>query len=62
MSAAFDTLELDALVSCTVPANLRSRRVMERLGMTHDERDDYDHPNLEASSPLRRHVLYRISR
>ncbi len=33
---AFDVLHLDELVSLTVPANLRSRRVMEKLGMTHD--------------------------
>src|ERR1700689_2533620 len=33
---AFEDLGLDNLVSFTVPENLRSRRVMEKLGMTHD--------------------------
>jgi RimJ/RimL family protein N-acetyltransferase len=59
---AFENLDLPALVSFTVPANLRSRRVMEKLGMTHDERDDFDHPLLPAGHPLRRHVLYRLDR
>jgi ribosomal-protein-alanine N-acetyltransferase len=58
----FENLKLDSVVSFTVPANLRSRRVMEKLGMTHDPRDDFDHPRLPAGHPLRRHVLYRIKR
>jgi RimJ/RimL family protein N-acetyltransferase len=59
---AFDALELPALVSFTVPANLRSRRVMEKIGMTHDVREDFDHPGLPEGHPLRRHVLYRLGR
>jgi RimJ/RimL family protein N-acetyltransferase len=58
---AFQNLNLPNLVSFTVPANLRSRRVMEKLGMTHDPSEDFDHPNLPEGHPLRRHVLYRIS-
>lgn len=58
---AFNDLKLNALVSFTVPANLRSRRVMEKLGMTHDPADDFDHPNLPEAHPLSRHVLYRLS-
>jgi ribosomal-protein-alanine N-acetyltransferase len=54
---AFDQAGLSELVSMTVPANVRSRRVMERLGMTHDAMDDFDHPVLEDH---RRHVLYRL--
>jgi len=59
---AFDVLELDGLVSFTVPGNLRSRRVMERIGMTHDPRDDFEHPKLPVGHPLRHHVLYRMRR
>jgi RimJ/RimL family protein N-acetyltransferase len=59
---AFEVLKLDALVSFTVPANLRSRRVMEKLGMTRDPAEDFDHPNLPLGHPLRRHVLYRLRR
>ena len=59
---AFDDLQLDEIVSFTVPANVRSRRVMEKLGMTHDARDDFDHPHLPPGHALRRHVLYRLKR
>jgi RimJ/RimL family protein N-acetyltransferase len=58
---AFGPLGLDGLVSFTVPANIRSRRVMEKLGMTHDAADDFEHPNLPENHKLRRHVLYRLS-
>lgn len=46
-------------VSFTVPDNVASRRVMEKIGLTHDARDDFDHPSLAEGHPLRRHVLYR---
>lgn len=62
LAFGFDTLELTEIVSFTVATHWRSRRVMERIGMTHDPKDDFDHPNLPAGHPLRRHVLYRISR
>lgn len=59
---AFDVLKLEELVSFSVPANVRSLRVMEKLGMTHDTTDDFDHPLLTVDHPLRRHVLYRMKR
>lgn len=59
---AFEVVGLTSLVSFTVPANLRSRRVMEKLGMIHDPSDDFDHPRFPEGHPLRRHVLYRIQR
>jgi RimJ/RimL family protein N-acetyltransferase len=58
----FDRLGLDEIVSMTVPANVRSRAVMERLGLTHDPADDFDHPQMPVGHPLARHVLYRIDR
>ena len=58
----FGRLGLGEIVSFTTAGNLRSRRVMERLGMTRDPSDDFDHPNLPAGHPFRRHVLYRLSR
>ncbi len=57
----FDRVGLDEIVSFTVPQNTRSRGVMERLGMTHDESDDFDHPRVLEDPRLRRHVLYRIT-
>jgi RimJ/RimL family protein N-acetyltransferase len=58
----FETLGLNEIVSFTVPANHRSRRVMERIGMHHNPADDFDHPALPEGHPLRRHVLYRCTR
>lgn len=57
---AFEELALPELVSFTVPENRRSRAVMERLGMTHDPMQDFEHPNLPEGHPMRRHVLYRL--
>ena len=59
---ALESPLLEEIVAFTVPANVRSRRVMERLGMTHDPADDFEHPRVPEGHPLRRHVLYRIRR
>lgn len=56
----FETLKLDEIVSLTSVNNVRSRRVMEKIGMTHDEKGDFDHPKVPEGHPLRRHALYRI--
>jgi RimJ/RimL family protein N-acetyltransferase len=42
--------------------NLRSQRVMERLGMSRDEADDFDHPNIPEGHRLRPHVLFTLAR
>jgi len=60
LTFGFETLGLREIVSFTTETNGPSRRVMERIGMTHDPRDDFDHPSLPADHPLCRHVLYRI--
>jgi len=62
LTFGFETLGLDYIVSYTVPENSRSRRVMEKIGMTHRPQDDFDHPLLPAGHRLRRHVFYRIDR
>lgn len=59
---AFTTLQMDSLVSFTAEWNTRSRRVMEKIGMTRDPADDFDHPKVPVGHKLRRHVLYRIRR
>jgi RimJ/RimL family protein N-acetyltransferase len=59
---AFEDLGLERLVSFTAVQNQRSRRVMEKLGMTHDPDEDFDHPSLPEGNPLRSHVLYRLDR
>ena len=55
----FGQLRLAEIVALTVPANWRSRRLMERLGMTRVPEDDFDHPHV-PEGPLKRHVLYRL--
>jgi ribosomal-protein-alanine N-acetyltransferase len=56
----FERLHLDSIVSFTVPENVASRRLMEKLGMTYNPADDFDHPKLPEGHRLRRHVLYRL--
>ncbi len=57
---ALDQLQLDELVAITVPANLPSQRVMQRIGMQHDADGGFAHPRLPADHPLSRHLLYRL--
>jgi RimJ/RimL family protein N-acetyltransferase len=61
LAFGFETLRLEEVVAFTVPSNVPSRRVMEKLGMTRNKDDDFDHPLVPAGHPLRRHVLYRIN-
>ncbi|HVJ85684.1 MAG TPA: GNAT family N-acetyltransferase [Caulifigura sp.] len=58
----FGTLGLSEIVSYTATVNLRSRRVMEKIGMMRDEQGDFDHPRVPEGHLLRRHVLYRKRR
>jgi len=50
------------LVSFTTRSNKRSMAVMERIGMSRNPEEDFEHPNLPAGHPLRPHVLYRIAK
>jgi RimJ/RimL family protein N-acetyltransferase len=59
---AFEEVRLDALVSYTAELNLRSRAVMERLGMTHDPRAAFEYPGFPEGHRLRPHVTYRLRR
>jgi RimJ/RimL family protein N-acetyltransferase len=61
LAHGFDVIGLKEIVSFTTTANVRSRSVMQKLGMKHDPADDFDHPGLPEGHPLRRHVLYRLS-
>lgn len=62
MNFGFNELELDEIVAFTIPSNLPSRRVMEKLGMTHSASEDFDHPMVPANHRCLRHVLYRMPR
>ncbi|MBS0421476.1 MAG: GNAT family N-acetyltransferase [Proteobacteria bacterium] len=58
----FEKLRLQQIVSFTASLNERSIGVMQRIGMTHNCADDFDHPSLPAGHRLQRHVLYRMQR
>ncbi len=58
LTDGFTRLNLEEIVAFTVPHNLPSRRVMEKLGMKFDS--EFDHPNLPRQHPLCKHVLYRM--
>lgn len=62
LTFAFEELAREEVVAMTAVANVRSQGVMQRLGMTRDPADDFDHPLIEPGHRLRRHVLYRIQR
>ena len=57
----FERLGLPEIVSSTTVHNIRSRAVMERLGMR-QEAETFEHPAIPAGSALRKHCLYRLSR
>jgi len=61
LAYGFETLNLPEIVSFTAVQNMRSRRIMEKIGMHYDPKDDFDHPKLPEGHPLRKHVLYRIN-
>jgi ribosomal-protein-alanine N-acetyltransferase len=61
LATAFGTIGLGEVVSFTATGNIRSQQVIQRIGLTRHPSEDFDHPRV-ATGPLRRHVLYRISR
>lgn len=62
LACGFGDYGLDEIVSLTAVGNLRSQRVMQRLGMVTNEAENFDHPKLSPDSPLCRHVLYRLAK
>lgn len=58
----FGSVGLAEIVSFTSVGNARSRAVMERLGMSHDPAENFDHPGLPDGHRLSRHALYRLAR
>jgi RimJ/RimL family protein N-acetyltransferase len=61
LALGFGKLRLREIVSFTTLDNIRSRRVMEAVGMKYDAHGDFDHPRVPKDHPLRKHVLYRKS-
>ncbi len=56
----FQRAGLKEIVAFCTPDNQASRHVMEKLGMTRDPADDFDHPAVAEDHPMRRVVLYRL--
>lgn len=56
----YDEIGIPEILSFTSTVNLRSRRVMEKVGMIRDPEGDFEHPGVPEGSPLRPHVLYRF--
>jgi RimJ/RimL family protein N-acetyltransferase len=59
LTYGFSTLKLDEIVAFTPSSNLKSIRLMERLGFARDMEGDFDHPAVPIGSPFRRLRLYR---
>lgn len=58
----FNKIGLDEVVSFTAMTNMRSRKVMEKIGLHRAIGEDFEHPKLPIGHPLRRHVLYRLKK
>jgi ribosomal-protein-alanine N-acetyltransferase len=58
----FAQLDVPEIIAMVVPDNVRSQRVMEKLGMRRDPSADFDHPNIAIDSPRRAHWLFRLPR
>ena len=62
LTYGFENLQLQEIVSFAAAQNRRSIAVMKKIGMHRNPADDFDHPKIPEGHPLRRHVLYRLSR
>lgn len=62
LSWAWQNLTCARVMAITAEGNVKSRRLMDRLGMQRIPKLDFDHPDLPADSPLRPHVTYAIAR
>ena len=61
LRVGFERIGLPEIVSFTAIHNLRSRAVMERIGMLNADQD-FEHPAVPEGHALRLHCLYRINR
>jgi len=61
LQVAFERIGLSEVVSFTSLMNVRSRAVMERLGLR-NAHQDFEHPGVPEGHALRPHCLYRITR
>jgi RimJ/RimL family protein N-acetyltransferase len=62
LAFGFETVGLDEIVAFTSAANVPSLRVMAKLGMTHDPREDFIHPLMPTDHWLQPMLLHRLPR
>jgi RimJ/RimL family protein N-acetyltransferase len=58
----FAHLDIAELVAMVVPDNLRSQRVIAKLGMRRDPTADFEHPRIPVGHWRRAHWLFRLPR
>lgn len=58
----FKKCGLQEIVSFTVPANVRSISVMEKIGLKRDINGDFADSKSPADHPLSKHILYRLTK
>lgn len=58
LTYGFETLNLSLIVAFTIPGNIRSLAVMERLGM--QSMGTFTHPRLPVEHPLSHHLAYGL--
>lgn len=58
---AFGRLKMSEVLAMASKNNLRSRRVMDKLGMHYVPEYDFEHPKIAPGSPIRECVTYRIT-
>lgn len=59
LTFAFEELNVSQIISYTALSNLKSQRLMERIGLS--KQQHFNHPALANNHPLAEHVLYTIS-
>jgi len=62
MAFGFERHGLNQIIAVAPRANTPSIRVMERLGMTADPGEDFDHPALTDHPAIQRCALHRLDR
>jgi RimJ/RimL family protein N-acetyltransferase len=61
LRCGFHELDFAEVTSFTATSNTKSRRVMEKIGLSRDVGGDFGRPSFPVGNPLRQHVLYRLT-
>lgn len=56
----FETLQFEKIYSFTSAINIKSEKLMQKIGMIKE--GEFDHPNIPFDSALCRHVVYKIEK